>query len=108
MNTGTPAEWDDVDLDSELIKRIQEKLFDTPEDVTGIYNIETQEAVEEFQSQHSLRVDGLPGPITLGEMGINTGFIGEQDYRGAVTEDDQTGCDMSAPDLPGDTTTDPR
>jgi murein L,D-transpeptidase YcbB/YkuD len=102
-NNEPPVEWVDANLDRDVIKRIQERLFDTPEDVTGIYNIETQKAVEEFQSQNYLKEDGLPGPITLNAMGIDTE---------AVQRNDQIGFDnmllnMVAPEFPGDITIDP-
>lgn len=109
-------ESDNVDLDSELIKRIQERLFDTTDEASGIYTIETQEAVEEFQRQNELRADGLPDPITLEAMGIDTGdilrgiVVGGDVNIGSISEEDYLGaeCDMWDPDLPGDTTTDPR
>jgi murein L,D-transpeptidase YcbB/YkuD len=102
-NNESPVEWVNANLDRDVIKRIQENLFDTPEDVTSIYNLETQKAVEEFQRQNYLKEDGLPGPITLKAMGIDTEVVQQIDQ---IVFDNML-SNMVAPEFPGDITIDP-
>ena len=45
-----------------MVKQIQKALHILPD---GIYGVNTQEAVKQFQALHGLKVDGIVGPATL-------------------------------------------
>ena len=54
-----------------LVRSLQRALDGagfTPGPIDGLYGPRTEDAVEVFQSAHSLRVDGIAGPITLSAL----------------------------------------
>lgn len=53
--------------------RLSELGFTVPDDEAGTYREETREAVRAFQSQRSLRADGIVGPDTWGQL-VEAGF----------------------------------
>lgn len=56
-----------------LIKVVQRKLLELgyyPGPVNGINGPRTQKAIKEFQKDHGLAVDGIPGPKTLKSLGF--------------------------------------
>lgn len=57
----------DPALSSETIAKIQAKLEIATD---GRWGPQTRSAVREYQRQHGLEVDGVPGPATLGSMGL--------------------------------------
>ncbi|HAG85695.1 MAG TPA: hypothetical protein DCL61_32300 [Cyanobacteria bacterium UBA12227] len=54
---------------SQLQQKLREEGFD-PGPVNGIYGVQTEEAVKQFQRANRLRVDGIAGSQTLAELGI--------------------------------------
>jgi peptidoglycan hydrolase-like protein with peptidoglycan-binding domain len=57
--------------DAALVRSLQRALDRagfTPGPIDGLYGPRTEDAVEVFQSAHSLRVDGTAGPITLSAL----------------------------------------
>ncbi len=54
------------------VKRLQEKLneFGYSVQVDGIFGSKTKKAVEQYQKDNGLTVDGIAGPKTLSKMGL--------------------------------------
>lgn len=130
MSKGTPDARHDA---SHVMGSSDDVDLDSAEDIPYIYNSETLEASEEFQSQDLLRVDGLSDPITLEATEIDLGFRGaalegdisiagdavagssvvfgnvsDSDSGGLPGRDGSEPCALTDPEFPGDTTTDPR
>lgn len=59
----------------EEVRKIQQKLKDLGYDVgnvDGIFGLQTQKAVLEFQRKNGLNADGIVGQLTLSALGIST------------------------------------
>lgn len=58
----------------ENVSRLQEKLNESgySVQVDGIFGTETKQAVEQFQKDNDLAVDGIAGPKTLSKLGLET------------------------------------
>ena len=54
------------------VKRIQRALGNVA--VDGVFGPKTESAVQDYQRWHSLSVDGVVGPITRDNLGINIYF----------------------------------
>ena len=58
----------------EEVKKLQQTLKDSGYDVgnvDGIYGQKTKEAVEKYQKDNGLKVDGIAGAETLSKLGIS-------------------------------------
>ena len=53
-------------------KEIQQALVQHGYDlkIDGIFGMNTERAVKQFQSQHGLKVDGIVGPVTRSALGL--------------------------------------
>ncbi|MDJ0713053.1 MAG: peptidoglycan-binding domain-containing protein [Prochloraceae cyanobacterium] len=64
----------DPPLEGEDVRKVQQALvnegFLTEEQVNGVYDEDTKEAVKKFQEEEELRVDGIVGPQTRRALGI--------------------------------------
>jgi cell wall-associated NlpC family hydrolase len=82
----------DPDLSSATIAAIQSKLGIASD---GEWGPQTRKAVRDYQRSHGLEVDGVPGPATLGSMGITATAGGSASGSGS-TEKASTGTGLSA------------
>ncbi|KMK76583.1 peptidoglycan-binding protein [Alkalihalobacillus pseudalcaliphilus] len=61
-------------MEGSQIEELQEKLAErgyfVEEDITGLFEEETQNAIKQFQKENDLLVDGLVGPQTLGAITV--------------------------------------
>ncbi len=60
---------------SEQTRRVQQALFNrgfNPGQIDGIYGLQTERAVREFQRSRGLQADGVVGPQTLNALGISS------------------------------------
>lgn len=65
------------------VRRVQQKLKSMgyyTGNVDGIYGTQTKKAVEKFQRNTGLSVDGIAGPKTLSYLGISSGSSGNGQY----------------------------
>ena len=78
------------------VKKLQEALKFTGEDVDGIYGPKTAQAVKDYQTANGLQVDGIAGDETLGSLYRTSGtdnksqVTGSSAPAGPVTTPDYT------------------
>jgi cell wall-associated NlpC family hydrolase len=82
----------DPDLSSATIRAIQSKLG---VDADGEWGPQTRKALRDYQRANGLEVDGVPGPATLGSMGI-TATAGGSSSSDTAASAPASGSGMSA------------
>jgi cell wall-associated NlpC family hydrolase len=98
VSTGTKAKSrssssaGDPDLSSATIAAIQSKLGIAAD---GEWGPQTRKAVRDYQREHGLEVDGVPGPATLGSMGVTATGGGSTSGSGSTAKA-STGTGLSA------------
>lgn len=68
---------------TQLQQKLREQGFD-PGPVNGIYGVQTEEAVKEFQNTNGIRTDGIAGSQTLAKLGMISVNTNDTKPRGYV------------------------